>query len=171
MKASVNIRYGGVVLFMTVLLLLLTIFSISENVFAEEPGGNYPQPAPTQTGGQPTQTGGQPTQTGGQPTQTGGGGVQTVLNPLRFPSVQAFFQAILDFILILALPFIIFMIVYTGFLFVTARGDTPKLQTAKNMLMWTIIGGMIILGATVIAQVIRNTVDNITLLTEITRFL
>jgi hypothetical protein len=133
------------------------------------PRQQTPPPAQQPVGGGGQQVGG-----GGQGVGGGGQVVSNpgrVDNPLRFPTIQAFFQAIIEFLLILALPFIVFMIIYTGFLFVTARGDTHKLQTAKNMLMWTIIGGMLILGATIIAEVIRNTVDNITLLTEVIRFL
>lgn len=175
---SLRIQYSTAVSAGILLLIVVSGIFPSE-VFAAEPGSDQlpPPAAVNPPPAQQQQVGGGGQQVGGGGQQVGGGGQQVtnpgyrLINPLSFPTVQAFFQAILNFLLMLALPFIVFMIIYTGFKFVTAQGNTEKLKDARNMLMWTIIGGMIILGATIIAQVIRNTVDNITLLTEVTRFL
>ena len=95
---------------------------------------------------------------------TGGGGVT---NPLSFNSIQAFIAEILRFLVILGIPFIIFMIIYTGFKFVTAQGNPEAIKTAQKMFMYTIIGGMLILGASIIANVIKGTVDSVTLLDQV----
>lgn len=82
----------------------------------------------------------------------------TICNLLNSPSITDFLLAIIRVLLIFALPIIIFFIIYAGFLFVTARGDTGQIQTAKSALMWAIIGGVIVLGAELIIDVIKGTI-------------
>ena len=54
---------------------------------------------------------------------------------------------------------IIFMIVYVGFLFVVAQGKEAKIAEARQALLWTIIGGLILLGAKGISLGIQATVQ------------
>ena len=49
-------------------------------------------------------------------------------------------------------------IIYSGFLFVAARGNSEKLTKAKDTLLYTIIGAAILLGAWAIATMISSTV-------------
>ena len=104
------------------------------------------------------------TTAGGNPGTTAGGNTGGVQNPLAFDTIQEFVQKVLEFLVMLATPFIIFMLIYTGFKFVMARGNPEALKTARMMFLWTIIGGMLILGAQIIASVIKGTVDDITFL-------
>jgi hypothetical protein len=84
----------------------------------------------------------------------------TLMNPLDgITSITGFFLAILDILLVFAIPFVVFFIIYAGFMYVTARGDTGKIQTAHNALLYAIIGGLLILGARLILAVIQGTVD------------
>jgi len=53
------------------------------------------------------------------------------------------------------------MLVYVGYLFVTARGNDTKLTTAKSALLWTVVGALILLGAEAIALAIQATVEAI----------
>ena len=53
------------------------------------------------------------------------------------------------------------MIIYTGFLFVTARGDVAKITTAKQAFLYVIIGAAIMLGAFVIKTAITGTVEQL----------
>ena len=55
----------------------------------------------------------------------------------------------------------VFFIVYSGFLFVTARGSEDKLKTAKRALLYSVIGTAILLGAWVIAEVIASTINQL----------
>lgn len=84
-------------------------------------------------------------------------------NPLRFGSLTAVLLAIVDILLTLAVPVVIFFIVYAGFLYVTAQGNASKIQDANRALMYAIIGGVIVFGARVIGAVIQNTVGSITI--------
>jgi hypothetical protein len=49
-------------------------------------------------------------------------------------------------------------IIYCGFLFVFARGNSEKLTHAREALLWTIIGAAILLGALAIATMIQGTI-------------
>lgn len=86
---------------------------------------------------------------------------QGVVNPLSFCTIQQFFDVVLSFLIQLAIPLIIFMIIFTGFKFVIARGNTTKLEEARMMFFYTILGGLLILGASIITRVLRGTVDSI----------
>ena len=88
----------------------------------------------------------------------GGGGTGALTNPLKAKSITEFLFNVIEVLLIFAVPIIVFFIIYAGFLFVTARGDTSKISTAKSALTWAIIGGIIVLGAKIIIEVIKNTV-------------
>ncbi len=79
-------------------------------------------------------------------------------NPLKAESITGFLIQIIEIILVFALPVIVFFIIYGGFLFVTAQGDTTKVQAARSTLTWAVVGGVIVLGAQLIVEVIGNTV-------------
>ena len=87
----------------------------------------------------------------------------SVKNPLgdksvKFEDLQV---RILDLVQKIALPIVVLMLIYTGFLFVMARGNDTKLTNARSMLTWTLVGAAIILGANLIANLLRNTVTEI----------
>ncbi|MCA9364124.1 hypothetical protein KC727_02805 [Candidatus Kaiserbacteria bacterium] len=86
----------------------------------------------------------------------------SLVNPLAgrgIDSVEGFFVEIINIILVFARPIVVLFIMYAGFLYVTAQGDTTKLTTARNALLWSVIGGVVVFGATVIMEVIRGTVE------------
>lgn len=74
-------------------------------------------------------------------------------------SITQFLQDILDVIMIFAVPLIVFMIIYAGFLFVMDRGSEKNLKQAKNALLYAVIGAVIIFGAKAILEVVQGTVD------------
>jgi len=51
--------------------------------------------------------------------------------------------------------------IYSGFLYVTAQGDTSKIKTAHTALLYTAVGTAVLLGARVIAEVIRGTINQL----------
>jgi hypothetical protein len=78
----------------------------------------------------------------------GGGGSTTLLNPLGTgTTLWQLTINVMNFLIQIGAVVIVFMVVYVGFLFVTARGEPAALTTAKKALLWTIIGGVILLGA------------------------
>ena len=79
-------------------------------------------------------------------------------NPTPFSSIVEFLDAILGIIVILAVPIVIFFIVFAGFQYVTAQGNPGKIQKANQALLYALIGGAIILGAEIIGGVVSDTV-------------
>ena len=77
-------------------------------------------------------------------------------------TIPNFIAGALRVLVMLALPILTLMIVYSGFLFVFARGNQEKLGTAKTNLMYVLIGSTLILGAWIIATLISGTVSQLT---------
>jgi hypothetical protein len=88
----------------------------------------------------------------------------TLGNPLNpsFSSIPEFIAGALRVMVMLALPILTLMIVYSGFLFVFARGNEEGLSKAKTNITYVLIGATLILGAWVIATLISGTVTQLT---------
>jgi hypothetical protein len=87
----------------------------------------------------------------------------SIANPVRgFSTIDGIIAALLEIVQIIATPIVAVMLIYAGFLFATARGDTAKLKKAKETLLYVVIGAAIILGAEVIARAIEGTVESLT---------
>lgn len=56
----------------------------------------------------------------------------------------------------------IFFIIYAGFLFIKAQGNETELTKAKSVLLWSVVGTAVLLGASVIADLIIGTVESVT---------
>lgn len=90
---------------------------------------------------------------------TGGG---SLVNPLNnISSLPELLRAILAGVVEIGAIFLTLMIVYVGFLFVAARGNEEKISSARSALLWTVIGGLILLGAQAIELVIESTVKTL----------
>jgi hypothetical protein len=82
-----------------------------------------------------------------------------IINPLSTTnSLPGFIENILTGAIKIGIPIIALAIIYCGFLFVFARGNSEKLGHAKDALLYTLIGAAILLGALAIAQMISATV-------------
>jgi hypothetical protein len=55
------------------------------------------------------------------------------------------------------------MIIYSGFLYVMARGSEEQVTKATRALTYAVLGGLIILGAELILQVVQGTVSQLTI--------
>ncbi len=82
----------------------------------------------------------------------------TIDNPIGPATVNEFIKTILEGVIRIGIPIIALALVYCGFLFVSARGNTEKINTAKDSLIYTLVGAAILLGSWAIAQLISNTV-------------
>ncbi|PIQ68526.1 MAG: hypothetical protein COV91_03670 [Candidatus Taylorbacteria bacterium CG11_big_fil_rev_8_21_14_0_20_46_11] len=82
-------------------------------------------------------------------------------NPITYNNLTEFFLAILDVVVQFSLVLIVFFLVYAGFQFVTAQGNSEKLQKAKQMLVWIVVGAFVILGVRVIRMAICGTLQQI----------
>lgn len=91
-------------------------------------------------------------------TSNPGGGV--LINPLQGGgSLWSLLDGILTFVINIGAIVVVLMMVYVGFKFVTAQGNETKVTEAKKMLLWTVIGALILLGAKAISLGIQATVN------------
>lgn len=79
-------------------------------------------------------------------------------NPINADTIDGFIKTLLEGVLKIGLPIVALAIIYSGFLFVSARGNSESLKKAKSALLYSVIGAAILLGAWAIAQLIANTV-------------
>ncbi|MBP6859964.1 MAG: hypothetical protein KBC38_00130 [Candidatus Pacebacteria bacterium] len=138
--------------------LLLTLSAMSAPVYAQDMnlGGGATGNASTNLGGGPS----------GNGTNLGGGsqGCGFLLNPLDNEcnsdmTLNDLLSKILNVIVQIGVVVLTMMLVYVGFLFVTAQGNPENLSKARSALIWTIIGGFLVLGASVIAEAVKSTVE------------
>lgn len=115
--------------------------------------------APVDAGsnGSVSNNGGSAGNSGGEARKSSGGSKE-LTNPLKSQSIEEFLLKIIDVLLVFALPIIVLYIMYAGYLFVTAQGDSGQVGEARSALLWAVVGGVIILGAKVIVTVIQGTI-------------
>jgi hypothetical protein len=70
-----------------------------------------------------------------------------VENPLHANNFEELLDNIINFIFWVGMALVPIMIIIAGFNFVTAGGDPKKVTTAKNIILWTAVGLIIILMA------------------------
>ena len=88
-----------------------------------------------------------------------GVGVNKLPNPISANSFQEFVKDVLGIVLQIGVPVAALALIYSGFLFVKAQGNADELQKAKDTFLWTVIGVAILLGAWVLATVIKGTIS------------
>ncbi len=81
-------------------------------------------------------------------------------NPLRVNSLEELLVAILNIFMVLMIPIVVFFIIWAGFKYVTAQGNPGQIEEATTTFTYAVIGGVLILAAVAIAEIIRNTVDS-----------
>ncbi len=83
-------------------------------------------------------------------------------NPIAgVDTLTGFVKKILDIVMTVGVPAVALAIIYSGFLFVKAQGDPKALETAKQTLVWTVIGAAVLLASWIIAQAVCETVSDI----------
>lgn len=112
-----------------------------------------------------TNTGSSNTNTSGSNSSTSTGGnlsSDKLQNPLGgVNTIPELIAKILDIILKVAVPVIVIFIIYAGFQYVIARGDTKKIEAAHQTLLYTVLGAAIILAAWTIAQALAGTISKL----------
>ncbi|KKT26172.1 MAG: hypothetical protein UW11_C0020G0008 [Parcubacteria group bacterium GW2011_GWA2_43_9b] len=97
-----------------------------------------------------------PVQNANQPKLFTGQGNARLPNFLGITDIKDLFLRIVNFLTLLAMPFAVLMLIWSGFLFVTAQGNDTKLVTARKNLIWTIAGIAIIVAANLIVGYIME---------------
>lgn len=81
-------------------------------------------------------------------------------NPLAgVGGLMELLNKIIDFVMLLAIPVIVIMIIWVGLQFVLARGNETEITKAKQMFFWVIIGAVIILSAKLIITIVESTIN------------
>ncbi len=92
---------------------------------------------------------------------TSGGG-NLLVNPLKnISSLPDLLNAIIGALVDIGTIVLILAFIWVGFTFVRAQGKPAELEKAKSALIWTIIGGAILLGAKALSVVIQSTVQSL----------
>src|SRR3989338_4258995 len=60
-------------------------------------------------------------------------------NPIKSPTVTVFFLDIVNVVIQYGALLIVFFIVFAGFKFVTAQGNSEKVSEARKMLTWIVV--------------------------------
>lgn len=81
-----------------------------------------------------------------------------ICNPIEATTIQGVILKFLEGALKIGIPIVALAIIYCGFLFVAAMGNSEKLQKAKDSLLYTLIGAGVLLGAYALAQLVNETV-------------
>ncbi|MEI8174688.1 MAG: hypothetical protein WCG28_01930 [bacterium] len=82
-----------------------------------------------------------------------------ICNPIQTNDINTLIKTILEGVIRAGIPVLALAIIYCGFLFVSAQGNSEKLTKAKDALLYTLIGAAILLGSWAIAQLISTTVS------------
>jgi hypothetical protein len=83
-------------------------------------------------------------------------------NPFKQDTIEGLIKTIVNDILMpIGGVIAVLMVMYAGFLFVTARGNEKQIGDAKQALFWAVIGAAILLGALVISQAISATINQL----------
>ena len=69
-----------------------------------------------------------------------------------------FMKSILGGIMYISIPFIGLALVYAGFMFIMARGNTEKVKTATLNITYIVVAIVLILGAYAIADIAYTTI-------------
>ncbi len=86
---------------------------------------------------------------------------RTLDNPLGVNSFCGLVIKLVQAVTVIGIPIAVLFIVWAGFKFVLARGNPGELKTARANFLAVIIGIGIFIGATLIANVIVNTLKDL----------
>lgn len=81
-------------------------------------------------------------------------------NPVGINSIEDLVVAILEILIVIAIPIIVLSIIYAGFLYVTAQGNAQQIQQATRALTYSVIGGVLVIGAVAISAIVSGVVGS-----------
>lgn len=84
-----------------------------------------------------------------------------LVNPLNAGSLPELVGVVLDAMIELGSIALVLALVWVGFRFVSAQGNPSKIEKAREALMYTVIGGLILLGSAAISMVVQQTVQSL----------
>lgn len=99
-------------------------------------------------------------ETGGSGNYSNVNNTITINNPIggSIDNLPAFIYLVLGIVFKIGAIISVLALMYVGFMFVTARGEPEKLETARRAFLYTVIGIAVLLGGVLIASTVQNTV-------------
>lgn len=89
-------------------------------------------------------------------------GEETIPNPLtNTATLEGLLEAFLHAVVQIGAVFLVLALVWVGFKFTQAQGNEEKIKEARHALFWVVIGGLILLGAELIAQIVAATAEQL----------
>lgn len=82
-------------------------------------------------------------------------------NPLKAPDLFTFVEQALVVVRNIGFLIAVYFIFYSGFLFVTARGNPTALEKARKAFFWALVGLAVLLGAWAFATAIDATISSL----------
>ena len=73
-------------------------------------------------------------------------------------NIPVFLLKVIEMILPLAVSLCVIFIIYAGFLFATAGGNEMQTTKAKRVILWTLVGVALILGALILEKAVCETI-------------
>ena len=84
-----------------------------------------------------------------------------IKNPIGVDSIPELISVILSAVVAIGTPIAVLFLIFAGFKFVTAQGKPGEIDKAKEFLMWTIVGIVILLGAQLLAEIVKGTIEQL----------
>ncbi len=85
---------------------------------------------------------------------------ETLHNPINQDvDILSFLQKLFSNIVKVLIPFLVIIVIWSGFKFVEAQGNPEKIADAQKNFLYVIIGALILLASWTIATVLKGTVD------------
>ena len=78
-------------------------------------------------------------------------------SPIGAENLAQIITKITEVVLQVGVIVVVLALVYSGYLFIAARGNEDKISDAKRTFLWTVVGAIVLLGAQTLAAVICNT--------------
>lgn len=86
--------------------------------------------------------------------------LEKIENPLGSgANLPNFIKSLLGIIMKAGIPLVVLAFVFSGFYFVYAQGKPDELKKAKEILLYTVIGSAVLLGAWTIVTILTNTLN------------
>jgi len=91
-----------------------------------------------------------------------GGSEAKLESPLGTDDIKILLVTIIDNVVIkIGTIVAVMFLIYSGYLFVEARGNESKVTKARETFTWTIVGIAVLLGAKAIAMIVTKTIESV----------
>ncbi len=82
----------------------------------------------------------------------------TLGNHITAPGAKDFLESIFSTVMLIGMPVIGLVLIYAGFMFITARGNKVQIQTAIRNMTYVVLGTALVLGSYAIGSILYNTI-------------